>query len=95
MKKLQLKIVTMVLIAILVALAIPVNILAVDETNPTAEMLIVEKKAEEGTKYIGYVKGLLDTDFSYAIANESGLKEKALNYINSKKDEENNLINKF
>lgn len=82
MKKLQIKIVTMVLIAILIALVIPVNVFATE-----ANMQVV--KDAEGD-YIIYVEGLAKTEFKFAISTINDATD--LDYINSGEDGEQNQI---
>lgn len=83
MRKLKVKIVTMVLVVMLIALVIPVNAFAAE-----AEMQVI--KAEED--YIIYVKGLANSKFQYAITTKEEAEEADLNYINSVADEDNNQV---
>lgn len=84
MKKLQVKIMTLVLIAILIILMIPVNAFAAE-----ANMQVV--KSESGD-YIIYVEGLADTEFKFAISTVKDAEDSALNYINCVEDEEGNKV---
>ena len=84
MKKLQVKIMTVVLIAILITLIIPVNVFA-------AEANMQAVKAENGD-YIIYVEGLAETEFKFAISTIKNADDNALDYINSVEDGEGNQV---
>lgn len=84
MKELQVKIVTMVLIAILITLLIPVNVFA-------AEANIQVVKEEDGD-YIIYVEGLAKTEFKFAISTEDNATDSDLNYIKSVEDGDKNQV---
>ena len=84
MKELQVKVVAVVLIAILVALIIPVNVFAA-ETN----IQVVKTESED---YIIYVKDLAETEFDFAISEEPDAQDIDLNYVNSVTDEDGNQV---
>lgn len=83
MKGLKVKIMTMVLLIVMIALIIPVNVFAAE-----AEVQVVKTDKD----YIIYAKGLADSKFQYAITSEKGAEEVDLNYINSVEDEDNNQV---
>lgn len=83
MKRFKIKIMTMALLVVMIALIIPVNAFAAQ-----AEMQVVEADKD----YIIYIKGLADSKFQYAITSEKGAEEVDLNYINSVEDEDNNQV---
>lgn len=84
MKKLKVKFMAMVLIAVLIALIIPVNVLAAEGNTENENIQIV--KAQDG-RYIIYVKGLENTEFKYKIGEDE-----ETTYVNSKEDEETNYV---
>lgn len=83
MKELQVKVMAVVLIAILVALIIPVNVFAA-ETN----IQVVKTESED---YIIYVQNLANTEFKFAIS-QNQVDEADRNYINSVSDAAGNQV---
>ena len=85
MKELQVKVMSMVLIAMLVTLIIPVNVFATE-----AEANIQVVKTESGD-YIIYVQNLANTEFKFAIS-QNQVDEADRNYINSVSDVAGNQV---
>ncbi len=84
MKQVKVKIMTMVLVTILVALILQVNVFAAE-----TEIQVVKMENED---YIIYVKDLANTEFKFAIANKENAEEGDLNYIKSTSDGEGNQV---
>lgn len=82
MKRFKIKIMTMALLVVMIALIIPVNAFA---ANSESENLQIVKTAED---YIIYVKGLLNTKFFYAI----GENDEDLDYTIARTDDKENKI---
>lgn len=83
MKGLKVKIMTMVLLIVMItALVMPITTFAANSEN---ENLQIVKTAED---YIIYAKGLLNTDFYYAI----GENDEDLDYIKARTDDKGNTI---
>lgn len=84
MKKMKVRVMTMVLMAILIVTIIPINVFATETNNQ-----IVKTKDQD---YIIYVKELAKTEFKFAIANKAGASDSELNYINSVTDGAGNQV---
>lgn len=84
MKNLQIKITTIVFMAILIALIMPANVFAAE-----ANMQVVKAESED---YIIYVEGLAETEFKFAISTKADATEGELDYINAVEDGEGNKV---
>lgn len=89
MKKIQTKLVTVIIAIIVMAFILPIQVLATNEGLENNSLQIIET---DNGDYIIYIKDLQDSKFEFEVTQSPDTKEIDLNYEKSKQDDDSNEV---